>query len=461
MGREVGTSHLAQYNDEARTADPGFVFCAMAQSTFETDISDLSHDGRGVAHVEGKAVFVADALPGERVRARIVRKHRHFNEAQTEEVLRASPQRVAPRCGHYGVCGGCALQHLDTTAQIEAKQRVLAENFARIGKVEPQRWLPPLTAEPWGYRRRGRLSVKHVPKKGKTLVGFRERDPRFVADLSRCEVLHPALGRKLDVLGALLNAMEGAASIPQIEFAAGDDVIALVFRHLAPLSQADREKLIAFAQAHGFAILLQPGGNDSVHALYPGQVQLHYRLDDYDLDIDFEPLDFVQVNPELNKRMIAHALDLLDPQPTDRVLDLFCGLGNFSLPIARRAGLVCGVEGEAGLIQRARANATRNGISNVEFVVADLALDARDAPWARAEWDKWLLDPPRSGAQVVLQQRPRESLRRVVYVSCHPGSLARDAGTLVQQHGFKLAAAGVMDMFPHTGHVESIALFER
>jgi len=433
----------------------------MPQTIFETDISDLSHDGRGVAHVEGKAVFVADALPGERVRARIVRKHRHFNEAQTEEVLRASPQRVTPRCIHYGVCGGCALQHLDAPAQIEAKQRVLAENFARIGKVEPQRWLPPLTAGSWGYRRRGRLSVKHVPRKGKTLLGFRERDPRFVADLSRCEVLHPALGLKLDALGALLNSLEGAASIPQIEFAAGDDAIALVFRHLAPLSQADRDKLIAFGREHGFAIMLQPGGNDSVHALYPERVQLHYRLADYELDLQFEPLDFVQVNPELNVRMIAHALELLDPQAADRVLDLFCGLGNFSLPIARRAALVCGVEGEAGLIERARANAARNRISNAEFTVGDLALDPRGAPWARAEWDKWLLDPPRTGAAGLLEHLPGKSVRRVVYVSCHPGSLARDAGMLVQRHGFELTAAGVMDMFPHTAHVESIALFER
>ena len=433
----------------------------MPQASFETEISDLSHDGRGVAHVEGKAVFVADALPGERVRARIVRKHRHFNEAQTEEVLRGSPQRVAPRCIHYGVCGGCALQHLEAGAQIEAKQRVLAENFARIGKVEPKQWLPPLIAEPWGYRRRGRLSVKHVPKKGKTLLGFRERDPRFVADLSRCEVLHPALGLKLDALGALLNSMEGAASIPQIEFAAGDEAFALVFRHLMPLAQADREKLTAFGHEHGFAILLQPGGNDSVHALDPEQVRLHYRLDDYELDLEFEPLDFVQVNPELNKRMIAHALQLLDPQPTDRVLDLFCGLGNFSLPIARLGGFVCGVEGDVGLIERARANAARNGVTNAEFGVGDLALDPRGSPWARAEWDKWLLDPPRTGAAGLLEHLPGKSVKRVVYVSCHPGSLARDAGTLVQRHGFTLAAAGVMDMFPHTAHVESIALFER
>ncbi|HJU26336.1 MAG TPA: 23S rRNA (uracil(1939)-C(5))-methyltransferase RlmD, partial [Rhodanobacteraceae bacterium] len=372
----------------------------------------------------------------------------------------ASPQRVAPRCRHYGVCGGCALQHLAPEAQIAAKQRVLAENFARIGKVEPQRWLPPLTASPWGYRRRARLSVKHVPKKGKTLVGFRERDPRFVADLSRCEVLAPALGEKLDALGVLLNSLEGAASIPQIEFSAGEDRRALVFRHLQPLSPPDCEKLAAFGREQGFAILLQPGGTDSVHALYPDDLRLHYRLDEYGLDLDFAPLDFVQVNSGLNARMIAQALELLDPDPRDRVLDLFCGLGNFSLPIARRAGFVCGVEGEAGLIERARANAVRNGIANIEFAVGDLAADPRGARWARVDWDKWLLDPPRTGAAALLEHLPGKSVRRVVYVSCHPGSLARDSAMLVRR-GFTLVEAGVMDMFPHTAHVESIAVFER
>ncbi|HJU08025.1 MAG TPA: 23S rRNA (uracil(1939)-C(5))-methyltransferase RlmD, partial [Rhodanobacteraceae bacterium] len=321
--------------------------------------------------------------------------------------------------------------------------------------------LPPLIVEPWGYRRRARLSVKHVPKKGKTLVGFRERDPRFVADLSRCEVLDPALGEKLDVLGVLLNSLEGAAAIPQIEFSAGDDARALVFRHLQPLSHTDREKLISFGREHGFAIFLQPSGTDSVHALYPETIRLHYRLGEFDLDLEFAPLDFVQVNGRLNARMIAQALSLLDPQPHERVLDLFCGLGNFSLPIARRAAFVCGLEGEAGLVARARGNAVRNGIANVEFMVGDLAADARGAAWTRQSFDKWLLDPPRTGAAALLEQTPGKSVRRVMYVSCHPGSLARDADTLVHRHGFGLAAAGVMDMFPHTAHVESIAVFDR
>ncbi|HKV65150.1 MAG TPA: TRAM domain-containing protein, partial [Rhodanobacteraceae bacterium] len=349
--------------------------------TFEAFIDDLSHDGRGVARVDGKTVFVADALPGERVRARLTRKHRHFDEACAEEILESSPDRVAPRCPHFGVCGGCVLQHLAPAAQIVSKQNVLAQNFMRIGHVEPVRWLAPLTADVWGYRRRARLSVKHVPKKGKTLVGFRERDPRFVADLAHCDVLDPALGEKLDVLGALLNGMEGAASIPQIEFSAGDAARVLVFRHLQPLSGTDREKLAAFGREHGFDILLQPGGADSVHALEPGGIDLHYTLPAYDLKLAFTPLDFVQVNARINQKMIAHALELLRPSEHDRVLDLFCGLGNFSLPIARQAARVGGVEGDTGLVERARANAAANGIVNAEFQVGDLAGDVRGSAW--------------------------------------------------------------------------------
>jgi 23S rRNA (uracil1939-C5)-methyltransferase len=428
---------------------------------FETTIDDLSHDGRGVAHVEGKTVFVADALPREHVRARLVRKHRHFDEARAEEILVASPDRVTPRCPHFGVCGGCALQHLAPVAQIAAKQNVLAQNFARIGHVDPVRWLAPLTADPWGYRRRARLSVKYVAKKGRTLVGFRERDPRFVADLAHCDVLDPALGGKLDALGALLNDMQGAASIPQIEFSAGDSTKALVFRHLAPLPDGDLEKLAAFGRRQGFAILLQPGGTDSVYGLSAERVELDYALPAYDLKLAFAPLDFVQVNARLNQRMIAHALTLLAPAQDDRVLDLFCGLGNFSLPIARGARQVCGVEGDAGLIERARANAAANGIGNAGFHLGDLAGEVRGSAWARGDWDLMLLDPPRSGADELLKQLPGKSVRRVVYVSCHPASLARDAGTLVRERGFRLEAAGVMDMFPHTAHVESIALFER
>ena len=428
---------------------------------FEVAIGDLSYDGRGVAHVDGKTVFVADALPGERVRATLLRRHRDFDEAQTLEVLERSPDCIEPRCAHFGTCGGCVLQHLAPAAQLAAKQNVLAQNFARIGHVEPGRWLEPLRSDEWGYRRRARLSVKHVPKKGKVLVGFRERDPRFVADLAHCEVLDPALGAHLDALGALLNSMEGAASIPQIEFSAGDAARALVIRHLQPLADGDLEKLRAFGQQFGFTMLLQPGGIDSVHAIEGEVPELFYALPEYDVRLAFSPVGFVQVNAALNRKMIHHALELLAPAPGDRVLDLYCGLGNFSLPLARRASHVCGVEGDAGLVERARANARANGIDNAEFHLGDLAGEVRGSAWARADWDLMLLDPPRSGADELLRQLPGKSVRRVVYVSCHPASLARDAGTLVRTHGFRLAAAGVMDMFPHTAHVESIALFER
>ena len=430
-------------------------------STLETEITDLSHDGRGVAHVNGKTVFVKGALAGEHVRLRFTGKHRHYDEATVEEVLRASPERVAPLCAHFGICGGCALQHLDAPAQIAAKQRVLLENFERIGKVQPKTVLAPLTDAPWGYRRKGRLSVKFVEKKGRVLVGFRETNGRYVADIGRCEVLHPAVGTRIGAIAALLESMDAKREIPQIEVAAGDDLVALIFRHLKPLSEADMQALIAFAQANELAIYLQPGGIDSVAPLWPSDARLSFRLPAYDVELEFRPLDFIQVNGGMNRRMIDHALQLLDPQPSDRVLDLFCGLGNFTLPLARRAAHVSGVEGDAGLVKRAHENALRNKVENAAFFSADLAADQRATPWAKADYDLLLLDPPRSGAAEIFEYLPRKGVRRVVYVSCHPASLARDAATLVNQHGFELRSAGAMDMFPHTAHVESIALFER
>ncbi|WP_281849394.1 23S rRNA (uracil(1939)-C(5))-methyltransferase RlmD [Dyella sp. GSA-30] len=434
---------------------------------FEAEITDLIHDGRGVARVDGKAVFVSGALPGENVRLRIRRRHRNFDEAEVIELLTRSPHRVEPKCRHYGQCSGCSLQHLDAGAQIEAKQHVLAENFERIGKVQPATWLEPLVDQPWGYRRKGRLSVRNVAKKGRVLVGFREEDnPRFVADIEQCEVVHPSLGPKIGLLAQTISGMDAAGDIAQIEFAAGDDTMALVFRHLKPLSESDQATLVAFGQANDLAIYLQPGGISSVHPLWPESPRLAFRIaadDDraHDVELEFRPLDFVQVNAGMNQRMMSRAMALLDPQPNDRVLDLFCGLGNFTLPIARRVAQVAGVEGEHGLVERAGANAARNGIGNAQFHVANLFEDQRHASWAREPWSKLLLDPPRAGADKVLEYLPHRETQRIVYVSCHPGSLARDAGILVQKHGFKLVSAGVMDMFPHTAHVESIALFER
>jgi 23S rRNA (uracil1939-C5)-methyltransferase len=440
---------------------------SVPSATFEAVITDLSHDGRGVTRVDGKAVFVSGALLGEQALLRLRKRHRHFDEAEVVELITRSPHRVEPRCRHFGQCSGCSLQHLDAPSQIATKQRVLAENFERIGKVTPQTWLPPLTGEPWGYRRKGRLSVRNVAKKGRVLVGFREEEnPRFVADIQQCEVMHPALGPKVGLLADLLNGMDAASDIPQIEFAAGDDTMALVFRHMQPLSERDLAALTAFGQQHELAIYLQPGGNSSVHPLWPEHPRLAFRIASgdarvEDVELEFQPLDFVQVNADMNQRMMARTLELLDPQPTDRVLDLFCGLGNFTLPIARRVAEVVGVEGEHGLVERAAQNAARNGIANASFHVANLFEDQRSTEWARQPWDKILLDPPRAGADKLLEYLPHKQTRRIVYVSCHPASLARDAGILVNQHGFKLKSAGVMDMFPHTAHVESIALFER
>ncbi len=427
----------------------------------ELDITDLSHDGRGVAHIEGKAVFVAGALPGERVRAEIRAVRKQFDEASSVEVLVPSRDRVEPLCPHFGVCGGCSLQHMDTRAQIVAKQHTLSENFTRIGQVQPQRWLEPLDGPPWGYRRKARLGVKHVPKKGKTLVGFRETDPRFIADLSRCETLVPQVGHRIEAIAEMMDSLEARARIPQIEVAAGDDRTALVFRNLDPLSESDRARLLAFGAHEGFAIFLQPAGNDSVTPIDGGSEDLRFSLPQFGLEYAFRPLDFIQVNGEMNRKMIPHALSLLKLQPHERVLDLFCGLGNFTLPLAQQSKAVVGVEGDAGLVLRARENAQRNGIGNASFYAADLTTDLRDQPWVGEGFDALLLDPPRTGADATIPQLPLETVGRIVYVSCHPATLARDAGILVRDHGYQLTAAGVMDMFPHTAHVESIALFEK
>lgn len=429
---------------------------------FEIDIHDLSHDGRGVGRLDGKAVFVVGALPGERVRARATQRKKHFDQATTTEVLRAAPERVEPRCRHFGLCGGCALQHLDPEAQIAAKQHTLIENLQRIGQVQSERVLPPLTGPVWGYRRKARLGVKWVAKKERVLVGFREAaDPRFIADIDSCEVLVPEVGARLGALSALIQGLESRALIPQIEVAAGDTGTALVFRHLQPLPDSDRAALRAFATDTGLHILLQPGGVDSVVPLDGDSPGLRFEVPRHQVSLRFEPLDFVQVNRLLNEAMIDHALNLLDLKPQHRVLDLFCGLGNFTLPVARHVREVIGVEGDAGLVRRANENAARNGLSNAQFHAADLVRELAGQPWMQERFDRVLIDPPRTGAEDVIRAMDFSTVPRLVYVSCHPGSLARDAGILVREKGFRLAAAGVMDMFPHTAHVESIALFEK
>jgi len=427
----------------------------------EADIVDLSHEAKGVARIDGKTVFVADALPGERVVLRRIGRHRNFDEAVLESVLRPSADRVVPACPHYGTCGGCALQHLAPAAQLAFKQAQLLENLARLGGVEPGRVIEPLTGPVWGYRRRARLGVKHVARKGRVLVGFRERSAPFVADLHECRVLAPPVDTLIDPLAALVGELSIAARVPQVEVAVAGSDCALVLRVLDPPTAADLDRLRTFEHAQGVRVYLQPGGPASVAPLTPNLEPLRYGLGHFGLVIEFEPTDFIQVNATLNEAMVARAVEMLEPEPSSHVLDLFCGLGNFSLPLARSAGEVVGVEGDAGLVARAERNARSQGVANAGFHAADLANPAAWSAWAARRYDRVLLDPPRAGAREVLPLVGGCGASRVVYISCHPGSLARDAGILVRDHGFRLVAAGVMDMFPHTTHVEAMAVFDR
>lgn len=428
---------------------------------FSVDIIDLLHDGRGLGKHEGKAVFVSGALPGERVQVKTVARRKQHDEALTLAVITASTARVNPKCAHFGTCGGCVLQHLDPDAQILAKQKTLADNLQRIGQVNPESILPALMGNPWGYRRRGRLSVRHVEKKNRTLVGFRETNGKYVADIQACAVLHPAIGMQLQQISGLVSSLDARATLPQIEVVVADETTALVIRHLHPLSSDDKNRLLIFAKAENIAVLLQPSGNTSVHPLWPAIPELFYDLRKYGIRFNFHPLDFIQINGAMNERLVDHAIALLDPKPDEAILDLFCGLGNFTLPLATMAKSVTGVEGDAGLVERARINAVSNNIDNAQFYSADLSIDQSNTLWATQHYDKILLDPARAGADQVLKWLPTQKVQRIVYVSCHPGTLARDAGFLVREHGYRMRAAGVVDMFPHTGHVESIAVFER
>jgi len=427
----------------------------------EADIVDLAHDGRGVARVDGKAVFVDGALPSEHVSLRIHKRRRHMDEAGLVEVLAASPDRVVPRCAHFGVCGGCSLQHLAPSAQLAAKQRQLLENLQRIGNVEPARVLEPLRGPEWAYRRRARLGIKYVHKKGRVLAGFREREKPYIADIRRCEVLLSPLAQLPEELAALVETLDIREKLPQVEVAAGDNATALVFRVLEPPGAGDLQRIAAFGETRGLQIFLQPGGLDSVRPVRDDYAPLSYSVDGGRVMIEFGPVDFIQVNREINASMVSAAVEHLQPGANDAVLDLFCGLGNFTLPLARRARRVVGVEGDAALVAKARANAARNSLGNVEFAVENLFEPKGFGAWANDRYELVMLDPPRAGAAELMRRMGDWRPRRVVYISCHPGSLARDAGILVTDQGFTLIAAGVMDMFPHTTHVESIAVFEK
>ena len=422
-----------------------------------------THDGRGIAATAGKKVFVAGALEGETVTFLRRKFRRNFDEAELLDIHEPSPDRIEPRCEAYGRCGGCSLQHVSSEQQRSIKDQALRDSLERIGRVTPQTWLEPMTGPSWNYRRRARLAVKDVRGKGRALVGFRERHAPFIADMLRCEVLAKPVDGMLGSLSELVGSLSVRARLPQIEVAVAENGVALVLRVLDPVSDEDARQLRRFGEQHDVRIYLQTGGPDSIRLLFPEAVAepLCYTLPEFDVRIDFEPVDFVQVNHDINRRMVHFAIEQLEVTSRHDVLDLFCGIGNFSLPLARRANSVLGVEGEAGLTERATVNAARNGLGNVAFRVADLSkIDGSEA-WVRQGWDRMLLDPARSGAAEVVSRMHLFRPDRIVYVSCHPGTLARDLATLVHEQNYRLDAAGIIDMFPHTAHVESIAVLTR
>ena len=429
----------------------------------EAVIESIDHEGVGVAHVDGKVTFIDGGVTGELVTFTRRRSRGNFDLGTVSQVLRESSQRVKPRCGWYGTCGGCAMQHVDAAAQVAAKQRVLEDNLARIGKVRPEQMLPPVMGPSWGYRNRARLSVHYVAKKGGVLVGFHERRSSFVADTNSCEILPPAVAGLIPELREMFTSMQLRDRLPQLEVAVGEEVTVFVLRHLEPIPDADAAKLRAFADKHGIQWWLQPKGPDTAHPFYPLEAPaLDYRLPEFGLALRFRPTEFTQVNAGVNRVLVKRAVDLLDPQEHERVGDLFCGLGNFSLPLATRSSRVVGMEGSAGLVARAADNARLNGLEGrASFLAHDLYTDAAGALARLGPVDKLLIDPPRDGALEICKALPEPGPARIVYVSCSPSTLARDAGVLVNVKGYRLAAAGVVNMFPHTGHVESIALFVR
>ena len=433
----------------------------LPQEPVEVPVVDLAHDGRGVGRVDDKVTFVHGALPGEQVLARLIGRNRRFDDAIALSVESASSERVEPGCPWFGNCGGCALQHLDHPAQLAWKQQRLRENLRRIGSVEPETWAEPISGPPWHYRRRARLSARHVPGKGRVLVGFRELGGRYVADIENCRVLHPAFSDRLMSLSRLIGDLSIPHRIAQVECAAGDDSAAIVLRHLDPLTDQDLSTLVDWSRDTEIAVWLQPAGPGSVHRLFPEAHQLSYRLPDFDVELAFHPQQFIQINAEVNRQLTRRAIEWMAPVAGERILDLFCGLGNFSLPLARSGATVVGMELDEGLVRAAADNAATNGIESAEFIAADLAEPPEGSRWKGASFDGVLIDPPRTGAAEILSSAAATGASRIVYVSCDPATLARDAGELVHQHGFSLRRAGIADMFPHTAHVESIALFER
>ncbi|HBC57695.1 MAG TPA: 23S rRNA (uracil(1939)-C(5))-methyltransferase RlmD [Gammaproteobacteria bacterium] len=433
----------------------------LAQEPIEAQITELNHEGRGVCHLDGKVTFVRGALAGERVRFIYTKKRRAFDEGQVVEVLQASPERTAPPCAAAGVCGGCSLQHLSPHAQIAHKQQILLEQLRHFGQVQPKNLLAPILGPTLAYRSKARLAVRYVQKKERVLVGFREVGKGFVADLGGCPILIAKVGGLFPQLADLIASLSVYQQIPQIEVAAGDQEIGLIFRHLAPLTDLDLQRLATWGAKNEIHIYLQPGGAESVQGLLETTPDtLSYGLAEQDLRLHFKPNEFTQINYELNEKMVNHTLSLLALDSEDCLLDLFCGVGNFSLPAARYADEVIGVEGAEGAVARAKENAQRHDIRNAQFYCADLAKEVTGEDWTKAQYNKVLLDPPRTGAAQLLSQISLRQVKKLVYVSCNAATLARDAGILTEL-GLTLRDAGVMDMFPHTAHVESIACFVR
>lgn len=430
------------------------------QATIET----FSHDGRGIARINGKTTFIQAALPGETVMFQYTQTKRDFDEGRTLSVINASDLRAEPRCPHYALCGGCSLQHLSSEAQIHVKQSLLLDLLQRIGHTKPQQVLAPLSQDSWHYRNKAGLSVRYVEKKQATLVGFREKNnPRYITDINQCPILNSRVDAQISMLRALIDAFEAPDIIAQIEVAAGDHDVALIFRNLKSLTTNDEAKLRQFGVETGFLLFLQPEGVESVTLFYSptGNNYLRYALPAEDIIFQFYPTDFTQVNAKLNQVMVRHALELMDLNDDDVVLDLFCGLGNFSLPLARHCAFVIGVEGSETMVTRAQMNAQFNNTHNTRFYCADLEKVDALAQIIDRPITKMLIDPPRCGALEIVKQIDKLNPTKLVYVSCNPATLARDSDILVHQHGYQLKAAGVMDMFPHTAHVESIALFEK
>ena len=421
-------------------------------------ITGVAEGGKGVARIDGKTVFVKGAMLGEVVMIEFIKRRPSYDDARVTEVVEASQYRQSPPCEFFSNCGGCSLQHQTSAGQIIDKQSILLEQLTHIGKVTPEAVVEPLQGPAWGYRGKARLGVRYVKAKQRVLVGFREKQQRGIAEMDSCQVLDSRVSALLPPLAAMIEQLAVREKIPQIEVAVDDSVVVLIIRHMELLTSEDRDLIRSFGDQHQARIMLQPAGLDSVHPLPPDSADpLSYQLPDYQLTIEFYPLQFTQVNNEMNRQMIAQALRWLDVKGDDRVADLFCGVGNFTLPLARHAAQVVGVEGEAELVKQATRNATLNNISNVEFRVEDLFEEIGSS---LGHFDKLLLDPPRSGAQLICENIERFQASRIVYVSCNPATLARDAAVLVGRKGYRLVRTGVIDMFPHTSHVESMALFE-